>query len=263
VTYTATPAADQVFVGWTLDGQAVGYAPTLTFTVGANRTLVAAFVARPTFSDVPASDPDYQAITTLAALGIINASGVNGSGQFQPERGVARAEVAAFVARVFGWQAEAHANRFPDQCDPRGQNCLDPELWNTVAALQDYGVVGGYTDSATCAASGTSAPCYLPRDPVLRLQIVSIVTRAFTKAPDLRATGFWDRLAAVAGQYTNVPDAGTQRSDLATYRANAGVLPGQLNDATFPAPTDAATRRFVIQILWQAYNAVYSVDRVP
>ena len=261
--YSAAPAADQVFLGWALDGTYVGYANPLTLTVNGPRTLVARFAPRPAFTDVPSGDPDHTAITTLAALGIVNPNGVNGSGQFQPERGVARAEVAAFVARTFGWQAEAHANRFPDQCDPRGQDCLDAELWNTVAALQDYGVVGGYTDAATCAASGTIAPCYLPRDPVLRLQIVSIVARAFTRAPDLRATGFWDRLAAVAGQYTNVADAGTQRSDLATYRANAGALPDQISDAQFPDPTDPATRRFVIETLWQAYNAVYSVDRIP
>jgi hypothetical protein len=261
--YSATPAADQVFLGWALDGVYVGYANPLTITVNGAHTLVARFAARPAFTDVPSGDPDYQAITMLAALGIINPTGVNGSGQFQPARGVARAEVAAFVARVFGWQNEGHTNRFPDQCDPAGQNCLDAELWNTVAALQDYGVVGGYTDGATCAASGTTAPCYLPRDPVLKLQIVSIVARAFTKAPDVRATGFWDRLAAVAGQYTNVPDSGTQRSDLATYRANAGTIPGQVSDDQFPAPTEAATRRFVIETLWQAYNAVYGIDRVP
>lgn len=132
-----------------------------------------------------------------------------------------------------------------------------------MAALAAYGVVGGYTDGATCAASGTGAPCYLPRDQVLRVQVASIVARAFTKTPQLRATGFWDRLVAVAGQYANVPDTGSQRSDLATYRANAGPLPGQVDDGTFPAPTEAATRRFVIAVLWQAFSAQFGVDRVP
>jgi hypothetical protein len=263
-TYAASPAAGYIFTGWMLDGQYAGFAPTLTFTVNSNRTLVATFAARPTFGDVPMSDPDYQAITTLAALGIVNPSGVNGSGQFQPARAVARAEVAAFVARIFGWEAEAHGNGFPDKCDPTGaQGCVDDWLWNDVAALRDYGVVGGYTDSATCQAGAATAPCYLPRESVLKVQVVSIVARAFTKAPDLRPTGVWDRLASVAGQYTNVPDAGSQRSDLATYRANAGVIPGQASDAQFPAPADPATRRFVIQVLWQAYSSVYGVDRVP
>jgi hypothetical protein len=242
----------------------VGYASPLTFTVNSDRTLVATFAARPAFSDVPTSDPDYQAITTLAALGVVNPSGVNDSGQFQPARDVARAEVAAFLARTFGWEREFHGNPFPDKCDPAGaQGCVDDKLWNDVAALRDYGVVGGYTDTATCQVSGITAPCYLPRESVLKVQVVSIVARAFTKAPDLRPTGFWDRLASNANQYTNVPNAGSQRSDLTTYRANAGAIPGQASDSTFPAPTDPAARRFIIEVLWQAYSSVYGVDRVP
>jgi len=52
-----------------------------------------------------------------------------------------------------------------------------------------------------------------------------------------------------------VPDAGSQRSELATYRANVGPLPGQASDDTFPARNP----RFIIQVLWQ----VYSVACVP
>ena len=69
--------------------------------------------------------------------------------------------------------------------------------------------------------------------------------------------------AAAPDQYTNVPDTGTQRCDLATYRANAGAIPGQANDGTFPDPTGAATRRFIIEVLFQAYSKVYSGDNVP
>jgi hypothetical protein len=262
--FAATPSGSgNVFLGWTLDGQYAGFAPTLDFTVEGNRSLVARFAARPTFSDVPQGDADYQAITFLAALGIVNPAGVNNSGRFEPGREVARAEVAAFVARVFGWQREFHANTFPDRCDPSGANCVDDELWNNVAALKDYGVVGGYTDPATCQAAGTTAPCYLPRDPVKRVQVASIVARAFIKNPDLRSTGFWDRLDANATQYTNVPDEGTQRSDLTTFRANAGPVPGQVSDGTFPNPEGAASRRFVIQVLYQAFASQYGVDRAP
>lgn len=60
-----------------------------------------------------------------------------------------------------------------------------------------------------------------------------------------------------------MPDAGSQCRDLATYRANAGPIPGQASNGTFPQPTDPATRRFVIEALRQAYSAVYGVDRVP
>jgi hypothetical protein len=176
---------------------------------------------------------------------------------------VVRAEMAAFIARVFGWDGEFHRNAFPDKCDPQGQNCVDDELWNNVAALADYGVVGGYTDPATCASAGTAAPCYLPRDPVKRVQVLSIVARAFIKTPDLRPTGFWDRLPADAAQYTNVPDEGTQRSDLTTYTANAGLVPGAASAATFPDPEGNGSRRFVVEALYQAFAAQFGTDRVP
>jgi hypothetical protein len=171
--------------------------------------------------------------------------------------------MASFVARVFGWQKEFHANVFPDKCDQDGINCVDDELWNNVAALADYGVVGGYTDQATCASAGTTAPCYLPRDPVKRVQVLSIVARAFIKAPDLRPTGFWDRLPADTNQFTNVPDTGTQRSDLTTYVTNAGHVPGQTSDTTFQDLEGNGKRRFVIEALYQAFAAQFGTDRVP
>jgi alpha-tubulin suppressor-like RCC1 family protein len=262
-TYSATPDAGQVFLGWTLDGVYVGYASPLKFTVNSSRTLVAAFAARPSFTDVPTTDADYQAITFLAALGIVNPNGVNGAHQFQPDADVKRAEVAAFIARVFDWDTEFHANFFPDRCDQNNQNCVDDELWNDVAALADYGVVGGYTDTATCASVGTIAPCYLPRDPVKRVQVVSIIARAFIKTPVQHPGGVWDRLPADQAQYTNVPDIGTQRSDLTTYRANAGAVPGQTSTSAFPNPEDPGSRRFIIAALYQAYAAQYGIDRVP
>jgi alpha-tubulin suppressor-like RCC1 family protein len=262
-TFTATPAAGQVFTGWTLDGQYVGFAPTLDFTVNGNRTLVATFAPRPAFSDIGGlSEAEQNQITFLAALGIVNPAGVNNSGQFQPTRQVARAEVAAFIARTFGWDDEFHRNNFPDKCDPSGANCVDDELWNNVAALADYGIVGGYTDPATCQSAGTTAPCYLPRDPVKHVQVVSIVARAFI-ITDLRPDAYWDRLPAVPGQYTNVPDEGTQRSDLATYRQNAGPVPGETSAGTFPDPEGPSSRRYVVLVLYQAFAAQFGVDRVP
>ena len=262
--YTATATGNAVFVGWTLDGVYVGYANPLNFAVNSNRTLVATFVARTSFSDVPTSDGDYQAITFLTALGIINPAGVNSSGQFQPDRAVNRAEISAFIARLFGWEGEFHANTFPDRCLPSDpNNCIDARLWNDVAALKDYGVVGGYTDSNTCTGAGTTAPCYLPRDTVKRVQVLSIIARSFIKTPDLRPTGFWDRLAANPAQYTNVGTEGTQRSDLTTYRTKAGPVPGETSDATFPNPEGEGSRRFVIEALFQAFAAQFSVDRVP
>jgi len=263
--YIAVAAAGSTFVGWTLDGQYVGYASPLTFAVNSNRTLTAQFIVTPQFGDLGALGAgDRQMVTFLAALGIVNPQGVNGSGQFQPSGEVKRAEMAAFIARTFNWQDEFHANTFPDRClatDP--SNCIDSELWNDVAALKDYGIVGGYTDALTCNADGFDPPCYLPRMSVLRVQVVSIVARAFIKTPDLRPTGFWDRLMANGAQYTNVGTEGTQRSDLTTYRANAGEIPGQSGSGTFNNPEGNGSRLFVVQVLYQAFNAQFGTDRVP
>jgi hypothetical protein len=50
---------------------------------------------------------------------------------------------------------------------------------------------------------------------------------------------------------------------LATYRANAGPIPGQASDGTFPDPDGAASRRFVIQVLYAAFNAQFGRERAP
>ena len=80
-------------------------------------------------------------------MGIVNPNGGNGSGDFQPNTAVKRAAVAAFAARTFGWQQECHRNNFPDRCDAKNGNCVDSEIWSDIAALKDYGIVGGYTDT--------------------------------------------------------------------------------------------------------------------
>lgn len=175
--YSAIPTGDAIFLVWTPDGVYVGFASPLAFTVNGDRHLVGTFAARPSFVDMPTTDPAYQAITFLAAVGIINPNGVNGSHQFQADRDVVRTEMAAFIARVFARNSEFHVNDFPDQCNQNGVNCVDDELWNDGGALQDYGVLGGYSDPATCASAGITAPCYLPRDTVKRIQVLSIVAR--------------------------------------------------------------------------------------
>ncbi len=203
-----------------------------TFTVTAGHTLVVAFVATPIFKDTAAlSAQDQRATTFLAAIGVINPASADGSGNFQLGAPVNRAQMATFIARTFGWESELHASNFPDRCGPGNpSNCIDPRLWNDVAALKNRGIVGGGTDSAICQASVTATPCCLPRDGVKMVPVVWIVARAFIKEPTLRPTGVWDRFAAVPGQYTN----------LATYRANVGTIPGQTSDATFPTPSGRA-----------------------
>jgi len=136
-----------------------------------------------------------------------------------------------------------------------GRRRRDVAVFFTIVILVVFVVTSGYLSQPRAAQAAD--------DPFLRIQIVSIVTRAFTKTPALRPTGFWERQPAVGGQYTNIPDNGTQRSDLATYRQNAGPIPEQVNDGTFPDLNGVAARRFMIAVLWQAFSAQYGVDRVP
>jgi hypothetical protein len=98
---------------------------------------------------------------------------------------------------------------------------------------------------------------------VQRVQVVSVVARAFIKQPDLRPTGFWDRLPADNAQYINIPNTGTQRSDLTTYRANVGAVPGQTLDANFNDPNGNGSRLYMVRVLYAAFDAQFGVDNVP
>lgn len=60
VTLTARPAGGSVLLNWSLDGTAVGWAPTLTITMDADHGAVATFAPRPLFSDVPTSSVYYR-----------------------------------------------------------------------------------------------------------------------------------------------------------------------------------------------------------
>lgn len=255
---TAVPNAGAVLLGWTVDGVFVGFGNPLTFPVTKNRTVVATFATRATFSDVLNGDGNYEAITQLATRGIINPAGVNGSGRFEPNRGIVRAESAGLIARAFGWNTEQRDNPFPDRCDVQGQNCIDAELWNNVAALSFHNVAFGYPGAPTCEGAGTTAPCYLPRNPVLNVQLISFITRAFNEQ------GAWQKPATdTPALYPNVPGVSGHRLDLIAYVANAGAVPGQPTTGPFTGYDQPASRRFSAAALWQAMNAYYSVNRVP
>jgi hypothetical protein len=123
--------------------------------------------------------------------------------------------------------------------------------------LNHYGVATGYTDGGTCAAAGTTAPCYLPRQGVLNIQVISFLTRAMV------AKGYWARKADNPGLYTNVPATGTQRSDLATYVFYAGAVPDRPTSGPFTGYDQPALRSFFARAEWQALDSYFRVDRVP
>ena len=96
-TLTPQPGAGQTFVGWTVDGIANGWAPSLTVTMAADHTVRASF--RP-HRQLPRSGrrrADYAAIIALASRGTILGYA---TGTYGPDDGVQRAQMAALIARA-------------------------------------------------------------------------------------------------------------------------------------------------------------------
>jgi len=244
VAYTASAGNGAIFVGWTIDGQFAGFAPQLALPVTKDRALIAVFAPQKTFSDVPPDDVHFEAITQLASRGIIRG---NGDATFGPNNPILRAQSAGLLARTFGWDREDHGNPFPDRCERFQQGCVDDELWNDVGALAFHGVARGYPDQT-----------YQPRSPILNVQVLSFIARAFV------AQNYWVQ-ATVENPtiYPNVPRDSGHRLDVITYVRYAGPLPGQPASGTFRNYDQPALRGFYAAALWQAYSAYFSENHIP
>jgi alpha-tubulin suppressor-like RCC1 family protein len=236
-TLVATPDAGQVFLGWTVDGAFAGWANPLTITMNGDHAVAAAFAPRPSFPDVPADHPAYEAISQLAARGVIKGYA---DGRFGPADATLRAQMAALIARALGWDQEDHGNTFPD----RGS--VDANLWRNVGTLAYYGVAKGYQDGS-----------YKPTAPVLNAQVISFVTRA------MEARGYWQAQPDDPAVYPNVPASSGHRADLATYAFYAGAVPGTEAAAGWGGWAQPSTRGWFALAQWQALNSYFSVDRVP
>jgi PKD repeat protein len=181
------------------------------------------------FSDLAPTDPDYAAISDLAARGIVLGYG---NGRFGAGDISLRAQAAALIIRAMGWQNEAIGNPFPD----RGP--VDDELWAAVATLHARGIARGYAD-------GT----YRPTGPTLRVQIVAFISRAMV------AAGRW--AAATEDEptlYPNVQTGARDRLDLVTYVHNAGALPDRPANANWADWDAPASRGWFARVLAQALD---------
>ena len=239
LTLRATPVGDAIFVGWTVDGVAQGWSPTLIVVLRADRRVEARFAARPAFGDfagdVRAADP----IAQLAARGIIKGYG---DGSYGPADPILRAQMAALIVRALGWDGAAGG---PVPFDDR--DGVDAELWRAIGQLATRGVARGYGD-------GT----YRPRDPVLHLQAVSFVTRA------LVAAGAWRLQPDDPRLFTDVPASSGHRVDLVTYAHYVGALPGFAPGALWPGPDGwegPATRAWFAELLWRALDLLGREER--
>ncbi len=243
-TFTAAPTGDSVFIGWTVDGAFVGFGNPLALPVTKARTVVATFAPRPAFGDVPTGAPDHEAITQLAARGIIRGFG---DGTARPDAVLLRAQMAGLLVRTAGWDGESRTNPFRDRCDEAGGACIDPGLWNEVAILNFHNVARGYPDNV-----------YLPRADVLHVQVISFITRTMV------AKGYWNLVQTDdPGLYPDVPAASGHRLDLLTFVKYAGAVPGQPTDGPWADWDGPASRGWTASLLWQAYSSYYGTNRVP
>ena len=240
-TLSATPANGQIFTGWTLDGQPVGWANPLTLTMDADHTSAAAFGPRQTFADAgPSQTGASEAIAQLAARGIIKGCDP-ATNRFCPTDPTLRAQMAVLIVRALGWGGENPANPFPDR------NGVDDELWRAIATLADHGVAKGYAD-------GT----YGTTDPVLNAQVISFITRAMVDA------GYWTAQPDDGSIYPNVAPGSGHRVDLATYAHYAGPVRGTASaTASFDGWDQPSSRAYFAFALWQALDSYFKVDRVP
>jgi hypothetical protein len=239
LTLRAMPAADSLFVGWTVDGAAQGWAPTLVVTLRADRQVEARFAPRPAFGDLGADARAADPIAQLAARGIIKGYG---DGSYGPTDPILRAQMAALIVRALGWDGPTGG---PTPFDDR--DGVDAELWRAIGQLAMRGVARGYGD-------GT----YHPRDPVLHLQAVSFITRA------LVATGAWQPQPDDPRLFTDVSAASGHRTDLVTYWHYVGSLPGLAPGATWTGPDGwegPATRAWFAELLWRALDRLGREER--
>lgn len=259
--FTAVPAANNIFTGWTVDGTFVGIGNPIKLSMSRNRTLRADFAPRTGFTDVPSNDPAAEAIAQMKARGFINGTSPT---TYEPNATVKRSQAAALIGRTFGFvPVPIDANPFPDRCDAQGQNCIggasgnDDDLWGYVGSLAGNNIAQGWNDAPTCKAAGTTAPCYLPRDPVARIQLISFISRAMV------SKGYWVKATTDTGVYANVPASTGARLDLVTFVNNAGDLPGMPSAGAFTDYEKEGSRGFAAMVIFQAYNAYFSVNRIP
>lgn len=252
--YSANPAANEVFLGWILDGRNVGYAPTITLKVDKEHTLEAVFTDRRVFDDAtPDKTGATEAIAELEARDIIKGCNV-APNSFCPIAPTLRAEMAVLIVRAMGWTGESPTKTFSDR------NGVDDELWQAVGILATRGVVNGYSDGTF----GTTSP-------VLNAQVIAFITRAMVKK------GLWQFQPDNGTIYPNVPQSSGHRQDLVTYVHYAGAVRGTANTTTtFDGTTDpsdgttgpfngwnaTSSRAYFAFALWQALQSYYGTDKV-
>ncbi len=180
-----------------------------------------------TFSDVSSDNPYYEAITNLAAEGIINGFE---DGTFKPDEPVTRAQytkIMCYAQNVGDIKySEADRAKFPD---------VDPNHWaiDNITTARNSGIINGYDD-------GT----FKPENSVLYEQAVKMAVCAlgYTEAHALRAGGSMGAyphgylsLATKAKLLNKI--SGVKMGEPLTRGRVAQLIDNMLNAETFNAET--------------------------
>jgi len=192
-----------------------------------------ALAAGPTFSDVPADYPYYEAIEGMAAAGVI--SGFP-DGTFGPQLLVTRQQFAKMIVLTLGLPvSEQDVCPFPD-VEKKGPGTFYPDNYVAVAAKE--GITTGYTDGRFGAT-----------DNIKRCQISTMMVRAANNSH------FCDLVDAPDWYLSDwgITDVHGPFADTAQY---SGLFEGLTpdfyrgSDPAIIAPYALATRGEVAQLLW-------------
>lgn len=162
-------------------------------------SLISAYESQISFSDVPSSRPEHDAIIALAARGVISGYA---DGTFRPEAQVTRGQASKMVFNAMGWRVDVDPVLFADM--PTGS--LYADFANT---LKKKGVISGYG----CG----SGVCFYPGNNITKGQLIKVVTMSMTAlgnnslpflfSADQSVSGLWQLVTTDPGWYPGMSTA--------------------------------------------------------
>jgi len=175
------------------------------------------------YNDVTEGSWAYSYIHDLSCRGVINGTS---SHTFSPNAPATRSQFAKIITLARGWAVVTPSAATFSDVGPGNP------LWQFVETAYQHGAVSGAAP-ALCTARGRANPCYLPDDPISRVQATVIVARAFAwpvntsggpHFTDLPPTGFG--YAAVETAYNRAVVSGIGGG---LFAPNASVSRAQIS----------------------------------
>lgn len=189
------------------------------------------------FNDVPPSYWAFTQITDLACLGIVEGGG---GGVFSPHIVTTRDQFAKMITLARAWPLITPPN--PSFSDVQPNNIFYSYI---ETANANHALTGA--SAADCRAAGQAFPCFLPHNPITRVQIAVILVAAFGWALD----------TTNGPHFTDVPPTAFGYAQVETCY-NRGVING-IGNRMF-GPNQTATRDQVTAMLYNALRQFRDVQ---